>query len=65
MVIQVSPSGEAAVASYALRVVTRQPDGTVTKARAQETDVWFKTDGRWRIVHLNDQRRPEKPEEAP
>jgi ketosteroid isomerase-like protein len=65
MVVQVSPSGEAAVASYALRVVTRQPDGSVTKERAQETDVWFKRDGRWRIVHLNYHPRPEKPEEAP
>jgi ketosteroid isomerase-like protein len=65
MVVQVSPSGEAAVASYALRVVTRQPDGSVTKERAQETDVWFKKDGRWRIAHLNYHPRPEKPEEAP
>lgn len=65
MVVQVSPSGDAAVASYALRVVTRQPDGSVTKERAQETDVWFKRNGRWRVVHLNYQPRPEKPEEAP
>jgi ketosteroid isomerase-like protein len=53
MLVQVSPSGDAAVASYRARVVTRQPDGRVTTEDVQETDVWFKKDGAWRVVHLN------------
>jgi ketosteroid isomerase-like protein len=60
LIVQVGPTGDAAVASYALRVVTRQPDGKITKERAQETDVYFKRDGAWRVVHLNYLPRPEE-----
>jgi ketosteroid isomerase-like protein len=59
LVVQVAPSGDAAVASYAIRVVTRQPDGKVTKERVHETDVWFKKGGTWRVVHLHYSPRPE------
>jgi len=51
--IQLSPGGEAAVATYVVDVVTRQADGKKTKERAFETDVWFKRDGKWKIVHLH------------
>ncbi len=51
--IQVSPGSEAAVATYAVDVVTRQADGKKTKEKAYETDVWFKRDGKWKIVHLH------------
>lgn len=59
LVVQVSPSGDAAVASYAVRVVTRQPDGTLSKERVHETDVWFKRGGVWRVVHLHYSPKPE------
>lgn len=60
LVVQVAPSGDAAVASYAARVVTRQPDGKVTKERVHETDVWFKRGGVWRVVHLHYSPKPEE-----
>ena len=60
LVVQVAPSGDAAVASYAIRVVTRQPDGKVTKERVHESDVWFKKGGVWRVVHLHYSPRPEE-----
>lgn len=53
MKVQVSPSGDSAVATYAVDVVTRQVDGKKTKERAFETDVWFKRDGKWKIAHLH------------
>jgi len=51
--VQVSPGGDAAVATYVLDVITRQADGKKTKERAYETDVWYKRDGKWKIVHLH------------
>ena len=51
--VQVSPGGDSAVATYVVDVVTRQADGTKTKEQAYETDVWFKRDGKWKIVHLH------------
>jgi ketosteroid isomerase-like protein len=51
--VQISPGGDAAVATYVVDVVTRQADGKKTKERAFETDVWFKRDGTWKIVHLH------------
>ncbi len=53
MKVQVSPSGDCAVATYVVDVVTRQIDGKKTKERALETDVWFKRDGKWKIAHLH------------
>ena len=47
--VQVGPDGKTAVVT----VVTRSTDGKRTKEQAWETDVWFKRDGRWRIVHLH------------
>ena len=51
--IQVSPGGDAAAATYVVDVVTRQADGKKTKEQAFETDVWYKRDGKWKIVHLH------------
>ena len=53
MNIRVSPSGDAAVASYLLRVKTRTKDGKETLETNHETDVWFKRDGAWKIVVLH------------
>ncbi|HET7292301.1 MAG TPA: nuclear transport factor 2 family protein [Vicinamibacteria bacterium] len=60
LVVQVAPSADAAVASYAVRVATRQPDGKVTRERVHETDVWFKKGGVWRVVHLHYSPKPEE-----
>jgi ketosteroid isomerase-like protein len=51
--IQVSPSGDAAVASYLLHVKTRSEKGQVTDEDNQETDVLFKRGGMWKIVFLH------------
>jgi ketosteroid isomerase-like protein len=52
--VQVSPSGDAAVASYLLAVTPRAKDGAPPPAAEsiQETDVLFKRDGVWKVVHL-------------
>lgn len=51
--VQVGPSDDTAVATYVLRVTTRPVKGAVTVEDNQETDVLFKRDGRWAIVHVN------------
>ena len=51
--VQISPSADAAVATYILRVTTRTAKGVVTTEDNQETDVLFKRDGAWTIVHVN------------
>jgi ketosteroid isomerase-like protein len=51
--VQVGPSADTAVATYVLRVTTRPVKGPVTVEDNQETDVLFKRDGRWAIVHVN------------
>jgi ketosteroid isomerase-like protein len=56
--VQVGPSGDTAVASYQVDVVTRTPDGMRSKESAMETDVWFKRNGKWQIVHLHYDPRP-------
>lgn len=56
--VQVSPNGDAAVATYELAVDTRMPNGELTEETALETDVWFKRAGAWKIVHVNYHVRP-------
>jgi len=51
--IQVSPAGDAAVATYQLQVRTRFADGSVANEHAYETDVWFYSGERWQVVHVN------------
>lgn len=51
--VQLSPSGDTAIATYQLKVRTRSPKGDVTDEENQETDVWFRRGGRWTIVHLH------------
>jgi ketosteroid isomerase-like protein len=58
--VHVSPSGDAAVASYKARVVTRQADGKVTDEIAQETDVLFKKSGAWKVMHIHYDPKPAK-----
>lgn len=51
--VQLSPSGDAAIATYLLRVTFRSAKGTVSTEDNQETDVLFKRNGAWTIVHVN------------
>lgn len=50
--VNVSPSGDSAVASYLLKVKTQSARGTSEETN-QETDVWFKRDGVWKLVYLH------------
>jgi ketosteroid isomerase-like protein len=51
--VQISPSQDAAVASYLLHVKTKLANGKITEEDNQETDVWFNRDGAWRLVELH------------
>ncbi len=51
--VQVNPSADAAVATYILRVTFRSAKGEVSTEDNQETDVLFKRNGDWTIVHVN------------
>jgi ketosteroid isomerase-like protein len=60
MQIQLGPGGDTAIASYHLRVKTRSAKGDVDDGLFQETDVWFKRGGEWKIVHLHYSPAPKK-----
>ena len=60
--VQVSPAGDSAVFSYLLKVKTQTAKGVSEEAN-QETDVWFKRDGAWKIVFLH--YSPSVPRRAP
>lgn len=61
MHIQIGPSGDTAVASYLLHVKTRSPKKKeVADEMFQESDVWFKRDGAWKVVHLHYSPAPRK-----
>lgn len=52
--VQVDPAGDAAVATYILEVTPRSKGKPVDRLeRNQETDVLFKRDGVWKVVHVN------------
>ena len=51
--VQIGPSADAAVATYILRVTERSAKGEVSTEDNQETDVLFKRNGQWTIVHVN------------
>ena len=50
---QVMPGGDIAIATSYIDNRTRSPDGTKSTSRAFETDVWQKTDGKWKIISLH------------
>ena len=58
--IQIGPSGDTAVASYILHVRTRNAKGQVSDEDNQESDVFFKRTGAWKIVFLHYSPAPEK-----
>ena len=57
-VFHISPENDAAVAAYRIYTKMLRPDGTTTASWHQETDVLFKRDGRWQVVHLHDSPAP-------
>jgi ketosteroid isomerase-like protein len=54
----VSPLNDAAVAAYRIYTKMRRPDGSIVASWHQETDVLFKRNGRWQVVHLHDSPAP-------
>ena len=60
MHVQIGPGGNTAVASYLAHVKTRSEKGKVSDETFHETDVWFKRDGSWKIVHLHYSPAPAK-----
>ena len=58
--IQIGPSGDTAVASYVLHVRTRSAKGEVSEEDNQETDVFFKRTGTWKVVFLHYSPAPKK-----
>lgn len=53
MHVRFSPQGDAAIASYLLHLKTKKADQKVTDEIFQETDVWFKMPGGWKITHVH------------
>lgn len=60
MIIQIGPNGDCVVASYVLHVKTRSPKGDVSDDDFHESDVWFKRNGAWKVVHLHYSHAPKK-----
>jgi ketosteroid isomerase-like protein len=58
MRVQVSPGGDAAVASYLAAVTTRFPGKGDVKTSYSETDVWFRRNGDWKIVEIHYSENP-------
>ena len=58
--IQVGPSGDTAIASYILHVRMRNAKGVVSDEDNQESDVFFKRDGVWKVVFLHYSPAPKK-----
>jgi len=56
--IVIDALGDTAIATYQLDVDTLQPDGTVTREHALETDIWMNTDGQWRVAHVHYTAKP-------
>jgi ketosteroid isomerase-like protein len=53
LLVRVAPSEDAAVASYILYVKTKGADGKMSEEESQETDVWFRREGGWKVVALH------------
>jgi ketosteroid isomerase-like protein len=58
--VQAGPGNDTAVASYLLHVRTKLKDGKITEEDNQESDVWFRRNGEWRIVFLHYSAAPRK-----
>ena len=59
--LKFSPQGDAAVASYLLHLKTLEADKKTTNEVFQETDVWFKAGGGWKIAQVHYSPAPAHP----
>jgi ketosteroid isomerase-like protein len=53
MRVQIGPSGDTAVASYQAVASVQNPGKAVEDEHFNETDVWFKRHGAWKIVEIH------------
>jgi ketosteroid isomerase-like protein len=53
VVVRVGPSADTAAVAYILYVKTKLADGKITEEENQETDVWFNSNGEWKVVALH------------
>jgi ketosteroid isomerase-like protein len=51
--VHISPTGDSAVVTYFTVARYRGANGNESESRFYETDVWFRRDGRWQIVHYH------------
>jgi ketosteroid isomerase-like protein len=58
--VQVSPGGDAAVASYRALARTRDPGKDPVEDKYLETDVFFKRSGQWKLVEVHYSQVPQK-----
>ena len=54
MIVRMGPSEDTAVASYSYHMKIKLVDGKITEEDDQDTDVWFKRHGEWKIVALHE-----------
>jgi ketosteroid isomerase-like protein len=57
--VRLSPRGDTAVASYLLHLKSQDPGKPVVAETYQETDVWFKLDGGWKVTHVHYSKAPD------
>jgi ketosteroid isomerase-like protein len=53
LLVQVSPAGDAAVASYHAVARTKNPGKAAEDDKYDETDVWFKRPAGWKLVEVH------------
>jgi ketosteroid isomerase-like protein len=53
LVVRASPAGDEATAVYRVAVETRLASGKTTLERFDETDVWQRRAGRWRVSYVH------------
>ena len=56
--VKISPQGDAATASYLLRVKTLEANKKMTDELFQETDVWYKAAGGWKVAQVHYSNAP-------
>lgn len=53
LVVRGSPGGDEATASYLVEVHTKLKSGKVTVEHFQETDIWLKRNGAWKVAYMH------------
>ena len=51
--VRMSADGNSAIAYHRHPYEYRKPDGTESTIHWAETDIWWKTDGDWKVVHIH------------